>query len=816
MSTFARRFALDAHFYLFLDVFLSKMNVITKTLQLADGRTITIETGKVAKQADGSVMLRMNNTVLLATVCAAKDAVPGTDFMPLQVDYREQYAAAGRFPGGFTKREGKASDNEILTSRLVDRVLRPLFPSNYHAEVFVNVMLFSADGVDQPDALAGFAASAALACSDIPFECPISEVRVARINGEYVINPTFAQMKEADMDIMVGASAENIMMVEGEMKEVSEQDLLGALKAAMDAIKPMCELQAELSKELGKDVKREYDHEVNDEDLRAQMNKELYQPAYDVTKQALEKQQRAEAFEKILEDFKEKYAADHADLTEDELDEKYAMMERYYHDVERDAMRRCILDEGIRLDGRKTDEIRPIWCEVSPLPMPHGSSIFTRGETQSLSTVTLGTKLDEKLVDDVLDKSYMKFLLHYNFPPFCTGEAKAQRGVGRREIGHGHLAWRGLKGQIPEDFPYTVRLVSQILESNGSSSMATVCAGTLALMDAGVPMKKPVSGIAMGLIKNPGEDKYAVLSDILGDEDHLGDMDFKTTGTRDGLTATQMDIKCDGLSFDILEKALMQAKAGREHILKCLTDTIAEPRPELKPHVPRIEAFDIPKEFIGAVIGPGGKIIQQMQEDTSTVITIDEADGVGHVQVSGPNRDCIDAAIRKIRAIVAVPEVGEVYEGTVRSIMPYGCFVEIMPGKDGLLHISEIDWKRLETVEEAGIKEGDKITVKLLEIDQKTGKYKLSHRVLIPKPEGYVERPPRRERPERGDRPERGERSERGDRGDRRQPRQDRGDRGDRRQPRPERRHREDDEYRDPSANREPRDFSDALDHMDF
>jgi polyribonucleotide nucleotidyltransferase len=747
----------------------------------------------------------MNNTVLLATVCAAKDAVPGTDFMPLQVDYREQYAAAGRFPGGFTKREGKASDNEILTSRLVDRVLRPLFPSNYHAEVFVNVMLFSADGVDQPDALAGFAASAALACSDIPFECPISEVRVARINGEYVINPTFAQMKEADMDIMVGASAENIMMVEGEMKEVSEQDLLGALKAAMDAIKPMCELQAELSKELGKDVKREYDHEVNDEDLRAQMNKELYQPAYDVTKQALEKQQRAEAFEKILTDFKEQYAAAHADLTEDELEEKYAMMDRYYHDVERDAMRRCILDEGIRLDGRKTDEIRPIWCEVSPLPMPHGSSIFTRGETQSLTTVTLGTKLDEKLVDDVLDKSYMKFLLHYNFPPFCTGEAKAQRGVGRREIGHGHLAWRGLKGQIPEDFPYTVRVVSQILESNGSSSMATVCAGTLALMDAGVPMKKPVSGIAMGLIKNPGEDKYAVLSDILGDEDHLGDMDFKTTGTKDGLTATQMDIKCDGLSFDILEKALMQAKAGREHILNCITDTIAEPRAELKPQVPRIEAFDIPKEFIGAVIGPGGKIIQQMQEDTGATITIDETDGVGKVQVSAPDKASIDAAIAKIKAIVAIPEVGEIYDGVVRSIMPYGCFVEIMPGKDGLLHISEIDWKRLETVEEAGIKEGDHIQVKLLEIDPKTGKYKLSHRVLIEKPADYVERPARRDR---GDRPERGERRDRRpDRGDRR-------DRGERRE-RPERRE-HNEEHQAPAQNNEPKDFSDALDHMDF
>ena len=739
------------------------MNVITKTVSLPDGRTISIETGKVAKQADGSVVLRMGNTVLLATVCAAKDAVPGTDFMPLQVDYKEQYSAAGRFPGGFTKREGKSGDNEILTSRLVDRVLRPLFPSNYHAEVYVNIMLLSADGVDQPDALAGFAASAAMACSDIPFECPISEVRVARINGEYVINPTFEQMKDADMDIMVGASADNIMMVEGEMKEVSEQDMIGALKAAMAAIKPMCELQTELSKELGTDVKREYCHEVNDEDLRQQMNTELYPKAYDVTKQALEKQARQEAFDKILADFQEAYDAAHTDLSEDDLEEKHAEMERYYHDVMRDAMRRCILDEGIRLDGRKTDEIRPIWCEVSPLPMPHGSAIFTRGETQSLSTCTLGTKMDEKLVDDVLERGYQRFLLHYNFPPFCTGEAKAQRGVGRREIGHGHLAWRGLKGQIPEDFPYTVRLVSQILESNGSSSMATVCAGTPALMDAGVPMKKPVSGIAMGLIKNPGEEKYAVLSDILGDEDHLGDMDFKTTGTKDGLTATQMDIKCDGLSFEILEKALMQAKAGREHILKCITDTIAEPRAELKPQVPRIVQLEIPKEFIGAVIGPGGKIIQQMQEDTGATITIDETDGVGKVQVSAPNKDAIDAALGKIKAIVAIPEVGEVYEGTVRSIMPYGCFVEIMPGKDGLLHISEIGWKRLETVEEAGIKEGDKIKVKLMEIDPKTGKYKLSHRVLLEKPEGYVERE-RRPRGERGERGDRGERRPRGDR----------------------------------------------------
>lgn len=739
------------------------MNVITKTVSLPDGRTITIETGKLAKQADGSCTLRMGNTVLLATVCAAKDAVPGTDFMPLQVEYREQYAAAGRFPGGFTKREGKANDDEILTCRLVDRALRPLFPGDYHAEVYVNVILFSADGVDQPDALAGFAASCALACSDIPFECPISEVRVARVNGEYVINPTKAQMADADMDLMVGATAENIMMVEGEMDEVQEIDLLNALKAAHEAIKPMCQLQVELMKELGTDVKREYCHEVNDDELKEQIKKECYQKAYDVVKQALEKHARAEAFEAIITEFKEQYAAAHADMTEEELEEKNALADKYYHDVERDAMRRCILDEGVRLDGRKTTDIRPIWCEVSPLPMPHGSSIFTRGETQSLTTCTLGTKLDEKLVDDVLERSYQKFLLHYNFPPFCTGEARPQRGVGRREIGHGHLAWRGLKGQIPADFPYTVRIVSQILESNGSSSMATVCAGTLALMDAGVPMKKPVSGIAMGLIKNPGEDKYAVLSDILGDEDHLGDMDFKTTGTKDGLTATQMDIKCDGLSYEILEKALMQAKAGREHILGCITDTIAEPREELKPHVPRIVQIEIPKEFIGAVIGPGGKIIQQMQEETGATITIDEEDGVGKVQVSGPDKAAIDGALSKIKAIVAVPEIGEVYEGIVRSIMPYGCFVEILPGKDGLLHISEIDWKRLETVEEAGIKEGDKIQVKLLDIDQKTGKYKLSHRVLIEKPEGYQERE-RRPRPERGERrprPERGERKTR-------------------------------------------------------
>ena len=739
------------------------MNVITKTVTLPDGRTISIETGKLAKQADGAVMLRMNNTMLLATVTAAKDAVPGTDFMPLQCDYREKYSAAGRFPGGFTKREGRPGDYEILTSRLVDRALRPLFPSDYHAEVYVNIILFSADGVDIPDALAGFAASAALACSDIPFEGPISEVRVARINGEYVVDPTYEQLKQADMDIMVGATEENIMMVEGEMKEVPESALLQALKVAHEAIKPMCRLQKELSKELGTDVKREYCHDVNDEELRQQVKNELYQPAYDITGQALEKHARLEAFEKIREDFKERYAAAHTEFTPEELAEKNELIDRYYHDVEKDAMRRCILDEGKRLDGRKTTDIRPIWCEAGPLPFPHGSAIFTRGETQSLATTTLGTKLDEKLVDDVLDKSYMRFLLHYNFPPFSTGEAKAQRGVGRREIGHGHLAWRGIKEMIPEDFPYTVRVVSDILESNGSSSMATVCAGTLSLMDAGVPLKRPVSGIAMGLIKNPGEDKYAILSDILGDEDHLGDMDFKTTGTVNGLTATQMDIKCDGLSYEILEQALQQAKEGREHILGEMMKTLDAPRADFKPQVPRIVAFEIPKEFIGAVIGPGGKIIQGMQEDTGATITIDEEDGVGKVQVSAPNKESIDAAVAKIRAIVAMPEVGETYEAKVVSIMPYGCFVEFMPGKEGLLHISEIAWKRLETVEEAGIKEGDTISVKLLEIDEKTGKFRLSHRVLEEKPEGWEERPARRPRREGGERGERHERREGGE-----------------------------------------------------
>ena len=706
------------------------MNIINKKIELSDGRIIEIETGKLAKQADGSVVVKMGGTMLLACVTCAKDAKPDVDFMPLQVDYKEKFASAGRFPGGFMKREGKASDYEILTCRLVDRALRPLFPDNYHAEVYVNIILFSADGVDMPDALAGLAASAALAVSDIPFGGPISEVRVARIDGKFVIDPTFEELKRADMDIMVAATYDNIMMVEGEMKEVSEQDLLEAMKFAHEEIKIHCKAQMELMEEAGKTVKREYCHEENDEDLRKAVHEACYAKAYAVAESGNKnKHEREDAFAAICDEFK-------AQFTEEELEEKGPMIDRYYHGVEKEAMRRCILDEGKRLDGRATTDIRPIWCEVSPLPGPHGSSIFTRGETQSLSTVTLGTKLDEKIIDDVLDQHKERFLLHYNFPPFSTGEAKAQRGVGRREIGHGHLAWRALKGQIPADYPYCVRVVSDILESNGSSSMATVCAGTLALMDAGVPIKKPVSGIAMGLIKNAGEDKYAVLSDILGDEDHLGDMDFKVTGTRDGITATQMDIKCDGLTYDILEKALLQAKQGREYILGKLTDCIAEPRAELKPHAPRIETMTIPKEFIGAVIGPGGKIIQGMQEETGATITIEETDGVGRIEIAGNNKKSIDDAIRLIKNIVAVPEVGETYKGKVRSVMPYGAFVEFLPGKDGLLHISEIDWKRFETIEETGLKEGDEIDVKLMDIDPKTGKFKLSHKALLPKPEG--------------------------------------------------------------------------------
>lgn len=723
------------------------LNPINKTIKLGDGRSITIETGKLAKQADGAVTVRMGNTVLLATVCAAKDANPGVDFMPLQVEYKEKFSALGRFPGGFTKREGRASDYEILTSRLVDRALRPLFPDDYHAEVYVNIILFSADGEDMPDALAGLAASAALAVSDIPFNGPISEVRVARVDGNFIVNPTFSQLEKADIDIMVGATLDNIMMVEGEMSEVQEEEMLEAIKVAHEAIKDQCRVQIELSEACGKLTKREYCHEENDEELRKDVHDKCYAKAYAVATSGTGKHERSEAFENIKTEYK-------ATFSEEELEAKGGMIDRYYHDVEKEAMRRAILDEGKRLDGRKTTEIRPIWTEIDCLPGPHGSAIFTRGETQSLTTVTLGTKADEKLVDDVLNHGKERFLLHYNFPPFSTGEAKASRGIGRREVGHGNLAHRALKRMIPSDYPYVIRVISDILESNGSSSMATVCAGTLALMDAGVKIKKPVSGIAMGLISENKGQNYAILSDILGDEDHLGDMDFKVTGTKDGITATQMDIKVDGLSYEILENALAQAKAGRLHILGKITDCIAEPRPDLKPHAPRIETLTIGKEFIGAVIGPGGKIIQGIQEKTGATITIEEVDGFGQIEISGTNKNTIDAAIRAIKGIVAVPEVGEVYEGKISSVMPYGAFVEFMPGKDGLLHISEIDWKRLETVEQAGLKEGDSVQVKLVDIDSKTGKFKLSRKVLLPKPEGYEERPPRGDRPSRP-RPER-------------------------------------------------------------
>ncbi len=706
-------------------------NPIVKRIELSDGRTITLETGKLAKQADGSVTLRMGNTMLLATVCAAKDATPGTDFMPLSVEYREKFASSGRFPGGFMKREGRPSDSEILTSRLIDRALRPLFPDDYHADVFVNVILFSADSDDMPDALAGLAASAALAVSDIPFNGPISEVRVARINGKFVINPTFQQLEQADIDIMVGATLDNIMMVEGEMNEVSEAEMLDAIKFAHEEIKKHCRVQMELTELVGKTVKRTYSHEENDEELRKQVWDKCYAPAYALaTSQNPDKHQRMESFEAVLTGFLES-------LPEEEREEKAAMATRYYHDVEKEAMRRSILDEGKRLDGRKTTEIRPIWSEVDFVPGPHGSALFTRGETQSLTTVTLGTKLDEKIIDDVLVHGTDRFLLHYNFPPFSTGEARPQRGTGRREIGHGNLAHRALKRMIPEGYPYVIRVVSDILESNGSSSMATVCAGTLAMMDAGVKIKKPVSGIAMGLISENNGQNYAILSDILGDEDHLGDMDFKVCGTRDGITATQMDIKVDGLSYEILEKALAQAKAGREHIMGKMMETLSEPRADLKPHAPRIEIIEIPKDYIGAVIGPGGKIIQGIQEETGATITIEEINNRGRVEVSATNKASIDAAMNKIKGIVAVPEVGEEYDATVRSVMPYGAFCEFLPGKDGLLHISEIDWKRLEKVEDAGISEGDKIRVKLIDIDPRTGKFKLSRKVLLPRPERH-------------------------------------------------------------------------------
>ena len=751
------------------------MNIVTRKIALPDGREITLETGKLAKQADGAVMATLGNTMILATVCSAKDAVPGTDFMPLTVEYKEKFASAGRFPGGFTRREGKASDYEILIARLIDRALRPLFPSNYHAETFVNVTMYSADGIDMPESIAGLAAGAALACSDIPFEGPVSEVRVARVDGKMVINPTFEQCEHADLELMVAATYDNIMMVEGEMKEVPESVMLEAIKAAHEAIKPQCLAIEEMMKAYGKETKREYCHEVNDEELKEAVHDYSYARAYaQATSADTDKHHREEMFNQIREDFKAEkadYMAARAEALGVDIDEIAALVDRYYHDVEKEAMRRAVLDEGKRLDGRKTTEIRPIWCEVGYLPGPHGSSIFTRGETQSLSTVTLGTSRDEKIVDEALIQGTDKFLLHYNFPPFSTGEAKAQRGVGRREIGHGNLACRALKNMIPEDFPYTVRVVSDILESNGSSSMATVCAGTLALMDAGVPMKKPVSGIAMGLISENQGKNYAILSDILGDEDHLGDMDFKTTGTVDGLTACQMDIKVDGLSYEILENALAQAHEARMYILNKILECMPAPRPDLKPHAPRITSFYIPKDMIGAVIGPGGKIIQGIQAETGAVISIDEDEQGGKVEVASNNGESMAAAIAKIKAIVALPEVGEVYDSVVKSIMPYGCFVEFMPGKEGLLHISEIDWKRYETMEETSIKEGDHITIKLLEVDPKTGKFRLSAKALKEKPEGYVE-PEKRERPRREDRNNHsdGARLERGPRPERRGP----------------------------------------------
>lgn len=714
-----------------------------------DDREITISTGKLAKQADGAVVVKQGDTMLLATVVAAKDAKPDVDFMPLSVEYKEKYAAAGRYPGGFLKREARPSDSEILIARLIDRALRPLFPADYHAEVFVTVNLISAAKDIQPDALAGLAASAALAVSDIPFGGPISEVRVSRIDGKFVINPTFSDNARADIDIMVGATIDNILMVEGEMNEVSEADMLEAIKFAHEEIKKQCAVQIELMKELGKDVKRTYCHEVNDEELRQLVIRETYDKVYAVATSASGKQERTEKFEEIEAEFCTRY-------TEEELAEKLPLIKRYFHDdVLKKAMRRMILDEGKRLDGRRTDEIRPIWCEVGPLPAAHGSAIFTRGETQSLTTVTLGTKLDEKQIDQVLVQGSEQFVLHYNFPPFSTGEAKPARGLSRREIGHGNLAWRALKPMVPvgEENPYAVRVVSDILESNGSSSMATVCAGTLALMDSGLKLKKPVSGIAMGLISDSESDKYAILSDILGDEDHLGDMDFKVAGTRDGITATQMDIKVDGLSYEVLAKALEQARVGRLYIMDKLTDTIAEPREDFRPFVPRIVQITIPSDFIGAVIGPGGKVIQEIQKTTGTTITITEEDNKGIVDIFGENKEGMDAALARIKAIVAVPEVGEVYNGKIRSIVAFGAFVEILPGKDALLHISEIDYKRFETMDETGLKEGDMIEVKLIGMDPKTGKLKLSHKALLPKPEGYEE-PEKRERRDRGERSE--------------------------------------------------------------
>ena len=728
------------------------MNVIKKIIELSDGRTIEIETGKLAKQADGSAVVKMGGTMLLATVTAATEVKEGTDFLPLQVDYREKYYAAGRFPGGFLKRENRPDDYEILISRLVDRPIRPLWPDDFHLEVFVNVMLISAEKDIQPDALAGLAASAALATSDLPFQGPISEVRVCRIDGKFVINPTFSEMERADLELMVAATEENIMMVEGEMKEVSEHDMLEAIKFAHEEIKKHCRIQKELMHELGTDVnKRDYPHDVEDEELKKAVREACYNRCYETAKAALPKHERAAAFDAVKADFL-------ATIPEEELEEKTPLVERYYHDVEKEAMRNLVLDEGRRLDGRATDEVRPIWCEVDYLPCAHGSAIFTRGETQSLASVTLGTKLDMKEQDEVLIQGDQQFVLHYNFPPFATGEAKPQRATGRREIGHGNLAMRALKAVMPlaPENPYAVRVVSDILESNGSSSMASVCGGCLALMDAGVKIKKPVAGVAMGLITDAEHpnDRYAILTDILGDEDHLGDMDFKVTGTADGITATQMDIKVDGLSYDVLEKALEQARRGRMHIMGEMLKVIPEPRADYKPFVPRIVQLRIAAEFIGAVIGKGGETIQKIQKETGTVINIDEepipgtnlTEGV--VDIASDNADNMQKALDWIKGICAVPEVGKVYHGKVVSILEFGAFIEIMPGKEGLLHVSEIAWNKTEKVEDV-LAVGDEVDVKLLEYDPKAGKMRLSMRALQPKPEGYVEPKPRTGGPRR-------------------------------------------------------------------
>ena len=757
------------------------MNIINKKIELSDGRIIEIETGKLAKQADGAVVVKMGGTMLLATVTAAKDAKDDVDFMPLQVDYKEKFYAAGRFPGGFMKREGKATDAEILTARLVDRALRPLFPEDFHAEVYVQVNLISAEKDIQPDALAGLAASAALAVSDIPFGGPISEVRVVRIDGQFKINPNFSEMENADMDLMVAATYDNIMMVEGEMKEVSETDMLEAIKFAHEEIKKHCKVQMELTEECGKTVKRTYCHEVNDEELKKAVEAFCYDKCYAVAKSGQDKHARSDAFDAIKEEFMQT-------IPEEEREDKQMMVDRYYHAVEKAAMRNLILDEGQRLDGRKTNEVRPIWCEVGYLPCAHGSAIFTRGETQSLATVTLGTKMDMKELDEVLVQGTSQFVLHYNFPPFATGEAKAQRGVGRREIGHGNLAWRALKPVVPmaPENPYAIRVVSDILESNGSSSMASVCGGCLALMDAGVKISKPVAGVAMGLITDAEKpnDRYAILTDILGDEDHLGDMDFKVTGTKDGITATQMDIKVDGLSYEVLAKALEQARQGRMHIMGEMLKTISEPREDYKPFVPRIIQIRVPGEFIGAIIGKGGEVIQKIQRETGTVVTITEEqnNGVseGVVDIFGDNKEAMDKALSWINGICAVPEVGATYHGKVVSILEFGAFVEILPGKEGLLHISELDWKKTDKVEDV-LSVGDEVDVKLLEIDAKTGKMRLSRRALLEKPEGYVE--PERKPRSSSDKPRRDS-----DRRDNKAPRRDdrRGDRRDNRGPRRE------------------------------